>query len=228
MKLLLSILVLCTALTSYAQDSTVVRFFVKGGEKYRVKIDDKLQPETNIFTVEKGEHKVEIWSFKNDVFLGTMQTGNLDSTNYFAELRKTGDYLGYLSQRDDYKRKLFFARTAPYLITGVSVIALPFLYSSRNNKHEELVQNQFYYERGQIQSQTLQNVQNQYTSRNILFYTASAGCVIGVASFFLLKPYAEKLTPPVFKQRNPFTLEEMELSMNPQIQRPEVGLTFTF
>ena len=228
MKLLLSIFIFCAALTTHAQDSSIVRFFVKGGEKYRVKIDDTLQPETNIFRVEKGDHKVEIWSFKHDVFLGTMQTGNLDSTNYFAELRKSSDYLGFLSQRDDYKRKLFLARTAPYLITSISVISLPFLYSARNNKHEELVQNQFYYERGQIQSHTLKNIQNHSTSRNILFYTASAGCVIGMASFFFLKPYAEKLTPPVFKQRNPFTLEEMELSMNPQIQRPEVGLTFTF
>ena len=125
-------------------DSTMVRFFVKGGDQYRVRIDDELMPKTNKFRVAKGSHKVEIWSFKHDIHKGTLETGNLDSTNYFADLKVSASYNSYLAKRDDYKRKVFFYKTAPILLSGVSLIALPVTFYGMKEKHEELTQNEFY------------------------------------------------------------------------------------
>lgn len=227
MKLLVYLLLL-VSINTVAQDSTKVRFFVKGGEKYFVRIDGELQPQTNIFNVSQGTHEVEIWSFKKRTYKGTLETGNLDSTNFFAELLPSPEYVAYVRNTDTYKRKLFFAKTAPFIITGVSVAALPFVTIQRFNKHEELVQNQFLFDRQQITSETMDNTKLQYNVVNTLFYVSAIGTVVGSASFFLLRPYANKLMPPTFKQQNPFTLEYMNLTYNQQIQSPEFGLTLSF
>lgn len=227
-SILFCLIIVLSGWASKAQDSTKVRLFVKGGEDYFVRLDGNLQPKTNVITVDRGTHEIEIWSFKKRTYKGTLETGNLDSTNFFAELIPSAEYIGYLNETDQYKRKLFFAKTAPFLITGVSLAALPFTHIGRLNKHEELVQNEFLNERGQIRDETLDNTRLQYNAINTLFFVSAAGTLIGGASFFLLKPYAEKLTPPSFRQQNPFTLEYMQLSFNRQTRSPEFGLTLNF
>lgn len=224
----LAFLLTLFSLSAFAQDSTKVRLFVKGGEQYFVRINGELQEQTNILTVASGSHDIEIWSFKKRLFKDKLETGKLDSTNYFAELKLSSEYVGFLQETDQYKRKLFFAKTAPFLITGVSLIALPFTLSGRINKHEELVQNTFLNNRNQVPDKTLENTQLQYNTVNTLFFVCAAGAILGGASFFLLKPYAHKLTPPAFKQQNPFTFEYLKLTYNRTIQSPEFGLTFNF
>jgi hypothetical protein len=219
-------LILLFSLNAVAQDSTKVRFFVKGGEKYFVRIDGELQPQTNILSVAKGTHEVEIWSFKKRAYRGKLETGNLDSTNFFAELLPSPEYVSYLRENDNYKRKLFFAKTAPFIITGISAIALPFVTVRRFDKHEELVQNQFLFDRQQITSETMDNTKLQYNVVNTLFYVSAIGTVVGSASFFLLRPYANKLMPPTFKQQNPFTLEYMNLTYNQQVHSKGIRVSF--
>ena len=227
MKFLLLTLTLFS-FSAFSQDSTRVRLFVKGGEQYFVRIDGELQPQTNIITVSQGSHDIEIWSFKQKLFKDNLETGKLESTNFFAELTPSSEYVGYLQRTDQYKRKLFFAKTAPFLITGISLAALPFTTMGRINKHEELVQNTFLNDRNQVPDETLENTQLQYNAVNTLFFISAAGALIGGVSFFLLKPVAKKLTTPAFKQQNPFTLEIMQLTYNRSIQSPEFGLTLHF
>jgi hypothetical protein len=209
-------------------DSTMVRFFVKGGDQYRVRIDDELMPKTNKFRLAKGSHKVEIWSFKHDIHKGTLETGDLDSTNYFADLKVSASYNSYLAKRDDYKRKVFFYKTAPILLSGVSLIALPVTFYGMKEKHEELTQNEFLDRYGQTTSASLDNTTLQYNTRVTLFAASIAGSVAGLLGVFILGLKADALVEPIFRQQNPFTLEYMDLSYNPQINRPVVGVTLRF
>ncbi|GAB5539848.1 MAG: hypothetical protein Salg2KO_19510 [Salibacteraceae bacterium] len=218
----------CATVCAVAQDSTVVRFFVKGGEQYRITIDGELQPLTNKVIVSKGTHKVEIWSFKYEKHTGKIETGKLDSTNYFAELRVSPEFTAYLSEKDLYKRKLFTYKTAPFLISAASIIALPITFYGMKEKHEQLVQDRFYDQYDQVTQASLENTQAQYSLRTTLFVVSVVGAAAGTAGLIFLKPKAALLKEPIFKQQNPFTLEYMNLSYNPYINSPELGLTLRF
>lgn len=212
----------------YAQDSTTVRFLVKGGDKYFIRLDGELQPQTNILKIEQGTHELEVWSFKSDLYKGKLETGKLDSTNFLVALKQSSEFSAYLAQKEQFKRDLFWSRTAPVALAGLSAAVIPFAYFSRKNKHEDLVKNEFYDQFGQIPSATIDNSRLRYKTANVLFMVASAGFVVGTSSFFLLRKKSNALNPPVFRQQNPFTLEYIELTMNHSIKAPELGLVLNF
>lgn len=212
----------------FAQDSTTVRFLVKGGDRYYIRLNGELQPQTNILKVEQGKHALEVWSFKNDLYKGVLETGRIDSTNFLVVLKQSSEFNSYLAQRESYKKKLFLTKTGPALLAGVSAVALPFTYISRKNRHAELVKNEFYDQFGQIPQSTIDNSRVQYAASNVMFMVASAGFVVGTSSFFLLRKRSKALAPPVFRQQNPFTLEYLEISMNSLVKTPEFTMVLNF
>lgn len=229
MKMAVSLLlVLSCCLASYAQDSTKVKFLVKGSEVYYVRVDGVLQPVKNIHSVSKGSHEIEIWSPKYQLYKDQLETGKLDSTNYVALLKIDPSYVAYIAQREEYKRDVFLMRTAPVLLASFSTATAPILYLLRRNKHEELIKNEFYVRYNAVSSDVLNNTRNQYNLYSGAFFTAVGGAVGGTALFLLLRKTAKELEAPVFRQQNPFTLEYFQLSMNEFNRSPQVGLTLNF
>jgi hypothetical protein len=214
--------------SAIAQDSTTVRFLVKGGEKYFIRLDGKLLPQTNIHTVSQEPHTLEVWSPKCDMYIGKMETGNLKETNHLVELKQSGSYTSFLADRENYKKQLFFKRTAPFFIGILSLSTLPITAHFRSLKHEELIRNEFYEKYKVIPSSTLQNTQLQYASLNALFFTSVIAAAASTAAFIGFRKQIKKLTPPVFRQQNPFTLEYIELTMNPMHPSPVGGVVLNF
>lgn len=219
---------LLVTLTGMAQDSTKVRFFVRGSDVYYVELDGKLLPLGNVHTVSRGSHHVRIWSPKYEVFTGKLETGNLDSTNYVAIMKVSPLFTDYIAEREVYKRKVFYMRTAPVFVAGVSAAALPFLYYWRRAKHEELVREQFYARYNSAQRSSADEKNTQYVVRSGLFYTALGGAIAGTGIYLLLRNRVKALNEPVFRQQNPFTLEYFELSLNHYTKSPQIGLGLAF
>lgn len=225
---LLFCMLLGFALGLSGQDSTKVRFHVKGSETYYIQIDGQLQPVHNIHMMSRGSHNIEIWSPKHKLFTKEFETGELDSTNFVALLKIDPSYTGYVAQREQYKRDIFLMRTAPVLIATVSAASLPVLHIMRQNSHEELVKNEFYNNYNAVPSSTVSNIRRRHGIINGTYFTAIGGTVIGTAAFFMLRKKVKALEAPVFKQQNPFTLEYFEISMNRFNNSPQVGLTMNF
>lgn len=211
-----------------AQDSTKVRFFVKGSDIYHIELDGKLLPVGHIQTVSRGTHQVRIWSPKYELHQGKLETGNLDSTNHVVMLKVDPSYTKYIAERETYKKDIFLMKTAPIFVAGLSAASLPFLYYWRKNKHEEMVREQFYARYNNAQNSSAAEKERQYQVRSALFYTAAGGVVVGTGLYLLFRNKVKALEEPVFRQQNPFTLEYFEISMNAINRSPQVGLTLAF
>lgn len=209
-------------------DSTVVRLLIKGGERYSVLIDGELQPATNFITVSRGGHDITIWSFKHEVYKGQLETGQLDSTSFYAELKRDDAYIAYIFEKDRYKRQLFFQRTGPFLLGASGLVTLPFTQLMRTNSHEQLVKDEFYHRFSQVNQSTLDNSQRRYQINNAMFFASAGAAIIGTGAFLLLRKRVKALKAPEYRQQNPFTMEWFELGYHPSIQSPVMGLSMRF
>lgn len=224
---LLTLLFFLWASYACAQDSSTVRLLIKGvSEGYFIAIDGKLKESQSEFKLAQGTHDLQVWSPRYDLYRGTIETGKTTSTTKMVELQTSDSYRIFLAQREDYKRRVFFMRTAPVLVGAISMAALPALHIARLNKHEALVKSRFFSGLGQVGQEATNHVAAQYHTVNALFFTALAGAVCGTGAFFLFHKKVKSLTPPVFRQQNPFTLEYIELTMNGPVATG--GLTFSF
>jgi len=208
-----------------AQDSTKVRFLVKGGDVYYIRLDGYVLPMTNVHTMARGKHQVEIWSPKFDLFARELETGNLDSTNFAAILEPAASYTSFVAEREKYKTDLFWKRTVPVVAGLAGIVSLPFTYNYFLNSHSNLVLQEFLEIYG---NSNVDNAQKQYRTSSVLFGSSLVCAAIGTSAFLFFRAKVREMQHPVYRQQNPFTLEMIELTYNQQYQIPEARLALRF
>lgn len=227
-NLILSTIIVLGSIICLAQDSVDVRFYVKGSDVFYVKLNGVLQPLKNSQRVKRGIYDVEIWSPKYLVHTGKLDATKETNISYVAELEGDPKFVDYLVEKEDYKKKVLGMRTLPALIGGLGLITTPILFARTKTSHEAYVISDFRTDFGASTAQTTEELQRQYnTNRNLLF--SSLGLfAIGTSSFFLLRKKVSELHTPLYRQKNPFTLDYFEMSFNDQLNAPQFGFQFTF
>ena len=211
-----------------SQDSTKVRFYIKGSSEFHIKIDNELLPLKNTQKITPGMHDIEIWSPMHKVFRGTIDVPARDSIAYFKELKKDPAYVDYLFKEDEYKQKILVGRTLPLFGAFVGAAMTPFTHVLRKRWHEEMVIsdfNQQYIGTGQSGNE---NIARRYGAINSAYFVGIGMFVGGIATHLALRNWVKELEKPVYQQENPFTLELFEIGYSPINQRPTVGATITF
>lgn len=213
---------------SPAQDSTKVRFFVKGSADFWITIDGELQPLSNVQRIAPGKHAIEIWSPMHLKHKGTIDVPKEDSISFYQELKRDPNYGAYLIEMDKYKRKVFLGRTAPIVVAIAGAVTSPILYFSRKSWHEKTVIEDFKYEYFSGNASGAENTKARYQAANALFFTSLGMIAGGIASYAVLHKWVAKLEKPLYRQENPFTIEAFEIGMNPTHRVPQLGLTLNF
>jgi len=211
-----------------AQDSTKVRFYVKGSSDFWIKLDGELLPVRNVQMITPGLHDIEIWSPMHKKYKGTIEVPVKDSISYYQELKKDPEYIQYLIQTDEYKRKVFIGKTAPLFLAFSGAVASPFLHSMRKRWHEESIKENFKSQYFSSNVTGAENVTRRYNTVNAAFFTSLGLTGSGLIAYYFTRKWVEKLDKPVYRQQNPFTVEMFELGMNPVTNTPVVGLTLNF
>jgi hypothetical protein len=223
--LLLFFLVIAGA--AQAQENTKVRFYVKGSAEYFIKLNGELLPSRNTQMIAPGEHEIEIWSPMHLTYNGKLVVPEKDSISYYQELEKDPKYIAYLFENDKYKRKLLFGRTMPVMAAGLGVIGSPIFYTLRKRDHETLVIERF--KSSYFADQNGADIaQSRYNVTNALFFTSVGLAVGGAITYYFLNRKLRETTKPKYKQLNPFTLEQFEISYHPLLQTPQAGFTLSF
>jgi hypothetical protein len=227
-NLVLSLFVLLVGAFCQAQDSVDVRFYVKGSDVFYVKLNGELQSVQNILRVKKGVYDVEIWSPKHLTYTGKLEANGDKIISYVAKLEGDPKFLDYLIEKEEYKKKVLGMRTIPALIGGLGLVTTPIFATRTKTSHEDYVINNFRTDFGAASTKTNEDLKRQYlTNRNLLF--SSLGLfAIGTGSFFLLRKKVKDLHTPLYRQKNPFTLEFFEMSYNDQLSAPQFGFQFNF
>jgi hypothetical protein len=210
------------------QDKTKVRFYVKGSSDYFIRIDGELLPYSNLQMIAPGEHKLEVWSPMHLTHTGKIIVPQKDSINYYQKLERDPEYVSYLFASDEFKRKLLFGKTVPLMASGLGVIGAPVFYFLRKRDHEILVKERFQADYLNSNADAAQTAQTRYGISNGLFFTSVGFAVGGALTYFLLRNKLNALEKPVYKQKNPFTLEDFELSYHPLTGTPQAGVTLRF
>ncbi|GAB4377814.1 MAG: hypothetical protein Kow0075_06940 [Salibacteraceae bacterium] len=210
----------------HAQDSTKVRFMVRGSETYYVRIDGRLMPVGNVFTVGRGQHTVEVYSPKYLVHKQEFNTGNVDSTNLVILLNPDPAYVSYVAARESYKREVFFKKTAPFTLALIGALVSPVAVYKHVQLHEQLVKNKFYAQYGIVNAATLNNIQSRVNLYTGLIGFSGMAFIGGVAFYLANQKAVKSLDKPVYKQLNPFTGERIEISMFPSPVGLAGSLTF--
>lgn len=221
MRIFLPLLLITITSTLQAQDSTRVKFVVRGSDVYFIKIDGELQPTKNIHTISRGRHQIEIWSPKYEKFAGTLETGNLDSTHFLAVMKLDPAYLAHLQKIDDYSRHVFFKRNLPAVTFTVCAIATPVIHQWRLNAHEDFVKVRFL---GYKEHESI----TRYHRINALYFTSIGLGVLSASVFTAFRRDIRNRNMPHFQQQNPFTLEYIDVSMNPVLHTPQAGIHIKF
>lgn len=225
MSKFLVVLLTCCTLGLSAQDSTKVRFYVKGSGAVFIKLDGELLPVSNIQKITPGEHAIEVWSPTYKLHKSTLTVPEKDSVGHYLELKQDPAYTEYLFAQDAYKQKLFIRRTAPIMLAGAGVVAFPFLHFIRKNVHETRVQEDFKAQYFRVSSES---AKARYNTVNALYFGSIGAAVLGTGVYFLLRDNVKKLQRPVYLQKNPFTLENFRLSYNSINSAPELGFDLSF
>jgi hypothetical protein len=228
MKRLLFILLLLGPILGAAQDSTKVRFFVKGSSEFYIKVDGALMPLQHTQYLTPGEHQLEIWSPMHRTFSGSITVPPSDSISYYQELKKDPAYIDYLIATDRYKRQILLGRTAPLMASIAGGLLTPYFFFARKKWHQDLVKETFKADYFAGDAAGLENTERRYQAVNAMFYTSSGLIVGGLLTHYLLRNWVKNLDKPTYQQMNPFTLERFELGYHPVLRSPQIGLTLNF
>mgnify|MGYP001187410514 CR=1 FL=1 len=227
MRILFSLIVLCVIhLSLVAQEKTKVRLYVKGSSDYFIRLDGEMLPHTNLQLIEPGEHTLEVWSPMHLLHTGKIDVPQKDSISYYQKLERDPEYVKYLFDTDAFKRKMLFGKTLPLMASGAGMVGAPIFYFLRKRDHEVLVKENFKsdYNIGG----DLDNAQSRYAISNGLFFTSVGFAVGGAVTYFILRNKLNNTEKPNYKQKNPFTLEDFELSYHPLTGTPQAGVTLRF
>ena len=183
---------------SLAQDSTKVRFYVKGSADFWIKLDGELLPLSNVQMITPGTHDIEIWSPMYVKHTGKLTVPAEDSISYYQELKKDKAYIAYLFDMDSYRRKVFLGRTAPLVTALAGAVASPIFYFGRKSWHEKTVKEDFKFEYFSSNASGADNVRTRYQTANALFFTSLGMVAGGLASYGLLQRWVKNLEKPIF------------------------------
>jgi len=228
MLLLCLLTTLLFSAAGLAQDSTKVRFYVKGSSDFWIKLDGELLPLSNIQMISRGTHDIEIWSPMHLKYIGEITVLAADSMSFYQELKKDQEYIAYLFEMDKYKRKVFLGRTAPLFAAFAGAVAAPIFFFARKNWHEKTVIEDFKFEYFSSNASGADNIRARYQTTNALFFTSLGMVAGGLTSYALLQRWVKNLKKPVYRQLNPFTVETFEIGFHPVTGTPQVGLTLNF
>ncbi len=208
-----------------AQDSTKVRFFINGGSSVFIKLDGEILPVSNFQNIVPGEHRIEVWSPTYKLYKSKITIPEKDSVGHYIELKPDPAFIDYQFAMDEHKQKIFMRRTAPLMLAGAGLVALPFLHVFRKNQHEILVQENFKSEYFRVSSES---AESRYNTVNALYFGSIGAAVLGTGLYFALRNNVKSLKKPVYNQKNPFTLENFRISLNQINRAPEIGLQLSF
>ncbi|GEM_PF-392666 len=209
-----------------AQDSSKVRFYVRAGDVYYIRHNDRVLPLSNVQMLPPGEQRIEIWSPKYRMFDTTISVPSNDSINVVAKLKLDGDFRTYRYQQENYKRQRFWMGSAPATLFCLSTITTLALYSPLRNSNEERVKENFSQEFGAVDVSS--GGGRRFALNSTLMITSVTAQVVGAIWFLALRPKLKSLEKPTYRQQNPFTLDYFEITYNQQHQVPQAGMTFKF
>lgn len=227
-KGLIIFLLLAGYYASIAQDSSIVRFYVRGSDMFYIRLNGELLPTNNIHKIAHGEYDVEIWSPQYLTHTGKLDVSEKQEISYVAELEPDPKYWDYLQAKESYKQKIFAYRTLPILLVGLGGISAPIFLSNSKNKHEDYVKANFNTLNGALSSSTTDDLKRQYVTSQGLTIGAISFVGIGALAYIAFNKKAIGLQKPTYKQQNPFTLEYFNLSYNNLHNAPQATLSLRF
>jgi len=211
-----------------AQDSTVVRFYVKGSETFYIRLNGDLLPVSNVHKLKVGEYDVEIWSPQYLTHTGKLDVTGKQDVSYVAELVPDPKHWDYLVAKENYKKKVFAYRTLPILLVGLGGLSAPIFLSNAKNKHEDYVKANFNTSYGALSASTTEDLKRQYRTSQSLTIGALSFVGIGAIAYVAFTKKIKGLERPKYQQQNPFTLEYFNLSYNNIQNVPQATLSLRF
>lgn len=221
-------LLLVSFYESFSQDSSTVRFYVRGSESFYIRLNGELLPTNNIYKLAQGEFDVEIWSPQYLIHTGKLDVTEKQEISYVAELKPDPKYWDYIVAKENYKQKVFAYRTLPILLVGLGGISAPIFLSNTKNKHEDYVKANFNTVNGALSTSTTNDLKRQYRSSQSLAIGALSCVGIGALAYVAFTKKVKGLERPTYKQQNPFTLDYFNLSYNNIQNIPQATLSLRF
>lgn len=211
-----------------AQDLTKVRFYIKGSTEYFVRLDGLQLPVSNVQEIAPGEHRIEIWSPRYELFTGNINVPQKDSISYYRELQFTEEYKAHMVAREAYKKEVFRKKTLPLSMAGLGLGSAPLLWILRKNAHEAYVKESFKSEYFNVNEENVAARKREFILSSVGLFSAAGAAIGGSLIYWIMREKIESLEKPIFKHQNPFTMEMFELSYNPYLKSPEMGIKLTF
>jgi hypothetical protein len=221
-------LLLGSCFASLSQDSSLVRFYVRGSESFYIRLNGELLPNNNIHKLAKGEYDVEIWSPQYLTHTGKLDVSGKQDVSYVAELVPDPKHWEYLVAKENYKKKVFAYRTLPILLVGLGGLSAPIFLSNAKNKHEDYVKANFNPLTGELTAKTTEDLKRQYRTSQSLTIGALSFVGIGAVAYVAFTKKIKGLERPKYQQQNPFTLEYFNLSYNNIQNVPQATLSLRF
>lgn len=217
-----------TATRAAAQDSTYVKFLVKAGSSYFVRINGQLQPQQLYHRMARGANQVEIWAPKFNTYTTVFETGKTDTTSLLAVLKTAPEWASFLSQKQAYQQKIFAMRTLPFTLAVAGLVTAPFFAYAMSQRHETLVISELKYRYAAITLGTLDEHQRQHSRMRNAAIASTATATLGTAAFLLFRKQVSQLQKPVFRQQNPFTLDFIQITAQNEQLNISAGLSHRF
>lgn len=211
-----------------AQDSISVRFFIKGGDEFYIKANNEILPLSNIQKFVKGTYDIEIFSPTYLIHTGILEVKEDSEAVYFAILETDPEFKTFLKGREKYKRKVFALRTLPVLIGGAGLVTSSLFFIKSKSTHQNFVIESFKAENEISTGGSLNDLEKQYLLDRNLIYASAGVAFVGLTTFLILNKKSQSIKRPVYRQKNPFTLEYFDMTFNRQFNTPQAGLHFTF
>lgn len=211
----------------FAQDSTLVRWYIKGGETFFIRLNGELLPENNVHKIAQGNYKVEIYSPTFKLHTGDFSTDNKLQINYVAEMQFDDAYRDYLSAYEGYKKRILARQTLPALAGTLGIISAPIFYFKAKSSHEAYIKQRFLNNYLPLEQST-QELKSRYITNQSMFAITGALAATGISTFFLMRKKTSALKKPIYRQENPFTLEQFRIGYLIENNSPLMGLTLNF
>jgi len=206
-----------------AQDSSVVRFYVKGSGDFYMQCNGKSLPHSNFQKLPVGTNDIGIWSPKFKPLYDKIEVKSTrDTLSVVKELTYDPGYISYVAEKDKYRKQLIVKQTIPTVVGLAGIVAAPLFWVNMRSTHEDKIKADF------LESIDREAITNRHRMATAGFVTSAALGAAGTTIFFLMRDRMKDLEKPKYKQENPFTLETFELGYNRHINAPQVGMSLSF